>query len=214
LNWHGPLAIDYFFDEEKGIPFYIDASPRLVEPMNAVINNINIPEYLVRLSADKDLPCVTKTEKKKTHMLMMSLMYKAENKASRLDILKEIFFSVFKMKDYRYSTEELLNFRYDKLSLIPLLFVLIQILVNPKKSDRISRGTVENYSLTHETINKIINLYSSDSILSVFLIVQINYLKFMNAVNYYISYIYDKITTIGNTRNYFNRLTISIISGI
>jgi hypothetical protein len=34
-------------------------------------------------------------------------------------------------------------------------------------------------------------LYSSDSILSVFLILQINYLKFMKAVNYYISYIYD-----------------------
>jgi protein-S-isoprenylcysteine O-methyltransferase Ste14 len=57
-------------------------------------------------------------------------------------------------------------------------------------------------------------LYSSDSILLVFLIVQINYLKFMNAVNYFISYIYDKITTIGNTRNYFSGPTISIISGI
>jgi hypothetical protein len=36
----------------------------------------------------------------------------------------------------------------------------------------------------------------------------------MKAVNYYISYSYDKITTIGNTRNYFSELTISIISGI
>jgi hypothetical protein len=59
-----------------------------------------------------------------------------------------------------------------------------------------------------------IRIYSSDSILSVFLIVQINHLKFMNAINYYILYIYDKITTIGNTRNYFYRLTISIILGI
>jgi hypothetical protein len=58
------------------------------------------------------------------------------------------------------------------------------------------------------------NLYSSDSILSVFLILQINYLKFMNTINYYISYIYDKITAIENTRNYFSGLTISIISGI
>src|SRR6185369_9579020 len=39
LNWHGPLSVDYIFDES---PFYIDGNPRLVEPMNASLSGVDL----------------------------------------------------------------------------------------------------------------------------------------------------------------------------
>ena len=50
LMWHGPLAVDYFFDEATGLPTYIECNPRLVEPMNATLSGVNLADLTVRVA--------------------------------------------------------------------------------------------------------------------------------------------------------------------
>jgi biotin carboxylase len=50
LKWHGSLSADYFYDESDGKAYYIDANPRITEPMNAAVNGINLADMQVRLS--------------------------------------------------------------------------------------------------------------------------------------------------------------------
>jgi hypothetical protein len=158
LNWHGPLAIDYFYNEESNVPLYIDASPRLVEPMNAVINGINIPELLVNISACTGKEYRLKPSKGlKSHMLMMSLLFEAERTNNRKEIVKEIILACKQNGLYSGSTEEFTNPRTDLLSSIPLLAVIILLLFNPKICKTISTSTVNNYALSYKTICKISN---------------------------------------------------------
>jgi carbamoylphosphate synthase large subunit len=42
LRWHGPLTLDYLFNEGTGDPTYIECNPRLVEPMNATLSSIAV----------------------------------------------------------------------------------------------------------------------------------------------------------------------------
>lgn len=158
LNWHGTLAIDYFYNEETNVPLYIDASPRLVEPMNAVINGINIPELLVNISTCTGKGNQLKPSKGlKSHMLMMSLLFEAERTSSRKDIIKEIILACKQKGLYSGSTEEFTNPKTDFLSSIPLLAVVILLLFNPKNYKSISTSTVNNYALSYKTICKISN---------------------------------------------------------
>jgi biotin carboxylase len=50
LEWHGPLALDYLFDEATRQPAYIEANPRLVEPMNATLSRVNLADLTVRVA--------------------------------------------------------------------------------------------------------------------------------------------------------------------
>jgi hypothetical protein len=73
LNWHGSLAIDYFYDKANNTPYYFDASPRLVEPMNAFVNGINMPRAVLALSNPNEKQVgIQPTKGLKSHMLMMS----------------------------------------------------------------------------------------------------------------------------------------------
>lgn len=153
LNWHGSLAIDYIYDDAAGIPYYIDASPRLVEPMGATINGMNIPELVVRLSLNQPVKAsLGATHGKKTHMLMLALLGMCDNGASRRDVLRELVRAIRKKGVYSGSIEELLNVKKDVFSLFPFLIVLGQLLINPRSSQRISTSTVNNYALSRTSI--------------------------------------------------------------
>ena len=54
LNWSGALSLDYILREEDERPVFIDANPRLVEPMNAVFSGVNLAEILVRVSLGEE----------------------------------------------------------------------------------------------------------------------------------------------------------------
>lgn len=158
LAWHGSLAIDYLLDTQNNLPYYIDANPRLVEPMNAAFNGINIPELQVNLSLQKSCPCkITDSKEVKSHMLMMSLLGIADRGASRTALVLEILKALFKKGIYSKSKEELTDIRTDPLSLIPFSVVFIQLLINPGFASRISAKSIKNYSLTGESINRIKN---------------------------------------------------------
>ena len=50
LDWHGALSFDYIREEATGTPRFIDANPRLVEPMNAWLSGVDLPGALLRIS--------------------------------------------------------------------------------------------------------------------------------------------------------------------
>ena len=56
IEWHAGLSIDYFWNEATGRPSYIDANPRITEPMNAVVNGLNVADMQVRLSLGERTP--------------------------------------------------------------------------------------------------------------------------------------------------------------
>ncbi len=159
LNWHGPLAIDYFYEKIRNIPYYIDASPRLVEPMNACINGVNIPEYLVQLSNNNtsSIP-VNRTAGRKNHMLMLALLYLADNNGSRKALVREVFSALRAEGIYADSVEELTNATNDFLSLVPLVFVIVKLIFSKASSGAISGSTVKNYALSYQTISKILGM--------------------------------------------------------
>ncbi len=55
LRWHGALSLDYIVERETGTPLFIDANPRLVEPMNAVFGGINLADILARISTGEPI---------------------------------------------------------------------------------------------------------------------------------------------------------------
>jgi len=154
LAWHGSLALDYFYDEASDTPYYIDASPRLVEPMNAVINGINIPEVQVMLSLAQGYGQPNHCSKHlKTHMTMLSLLGLAERGASRRELLHEFISAIFKRGIYSNSVEELSSTKIDILSMVPLLFVFIQLLLNPGLAVSMSEKAVADYALTESSMS-------------------------------------------------------------
>lgn len=158
LGWHGALAIDYFYTEDTKMPFYIDASPRLVEPMSAFLNGINFPENLIRLSiGESEQIKIQSALAIRTHMLMMSLMFIAAKTNSRVALISDLWTAIFSKGDYENSIEELSNFSHDWLNLFSLFFVIFRLLINPNNADKIAGATVKNYALSLDTIHQIQN---------------------------------------------------------
>ena len=49
-------------------------------------------------------------------------------------------------------------FREDPLSLLPLLIILGQLLINPRQSGKIASNAIDNYAITSEAAEKIRNM--------------------------------------------------------
>ncbi|MDB5635877.1 MAG: hypothetical protein JWP51_785 [Bradyrhizobium sp.] len=91
LNWHGALSFDYIRDDATGTPHFIDANPRLVEPMNAWLSGIDLLGALLRISLGETPP--TQAEGREgvlTRLGVMGLLDAARQRNRRRDILREI----------------------------------------------------------------------------------------------------------------------------
>ena len=150
LRWHGALSMDYILQRER--PLFIDANPRLVEPMNATFSGVNLADILVRVSCGEAIAPIAPDEGEvRTHMLLMGLL----SKGTRLEIVAELARAVLRRGLYAESREELLPARIDYKSLFPLLYVLTRLLVNPKSATMLSAGSVASYSLSAEAARQI-----------------------------------------------------------
>jgi predicted ATP-grasp superfamily ATP-dependent carboligase len=159
LNWHGSLTIDYIYDSDSGIPLYIDANPRLVEPMNSTLSGLNLAEQIVQMEKETQYEkTISPKEGAKTHMLMMALMGVAQKKGSRFDLICEIGKALLKKEIYSESIEELTPFRKDPLSIIPLIAVTTRLLINPKSYDQITSKSISNFSVPEDSVQKIDNI--------------------------------------------------------
>jgi len=148
LAWHGSLSIDYFWDEAGGQPAYIDANPRITEPMNAVVNGLNLADLQVQLSLGRELPCSPASQSAlKSHATLQALLGAAGRRASRLDVLRELRQVFLKQGLYQGSQEGLTPLLRDFPSALPLGVVLASLLFRPASARELALKTIGNYSL-------------------------------------------------------------------
>jgi len=156
LCWHGALSLDYILDRDARVPLFIDANPRLVEPMNGVFSGVNLADALVRVSLGEKVSVPHPSQPGvRTHLLLMGLLASAERRASRVDTLRELCRALTSHGCYAASREELLPIRLDARALVPFGYVLSRLLVNPKSARTLSLGAISSYSLTPEAARQI-----------------------------------------------------------
>jgi predicted ATP-grasp superfamily ATP-dependent carboligase len=154
LDWHGALSFDYIRDEATGTPHFIDANPRLVEPMNAWLSGVDLPGALLRISLGQTPP--TQADGRDGVLTRLGLMglLDAARQRSR-DVLREIGLLASSAGRYRGSREELVPLLTDPWCAIPLGVVVTRLLRNPATAARFSDTTVAAYSLTPQAIHRL-----------------------------------------------------------
>jgi predicted ATP-grasp superfamily ATP-dependent carboligase len=156
LAWHGALSFDYIRDDATGTPHFIDANPRLVEPMNAWLSGVDLPGALLQISLG-ETPLVQREGREGvlTRLGLMGLLDAARRRDRRRDILREIGLLIRNSGRYRGSREELVPLLTDPWCAIPLGMVAARLLRAPKTAARFSDSTVAAYSLTPSAIHRL-----------------------------------------------------------
>ena len=156
LDWHGALSFDYILDEQTGAPLFFDANPRLVEPMNAWLSGVDLPGALLRVSLGEAPPVQPDGRAGVvTRLGLMGLMDAARRRGSRGDVVRELVLLACGMGRYRGTVEELVPLVTDPWCIVPLGVVLGKLLASPASGSDISRHTVETYSLTMGSIERL-----------------------------------------------------------
>jgi predicted ATP-grasp superfamily ATP-dependent carboligase len=156
LTWHGALSFDYIRDDATKTPHFIDANPRLVEPMNAWLSGVDLPGALLRVSLGETPP--TQPDGREgvlTRLGLMGLLDAARQRNRRWDILREVGLLVSGSGRYRGSREELVPLLTDPWCAIPLSVVLARLLRHPQAAAKFSSSTVTAYSLTPAAIHRL-----------------------------------------------------------
>jgi predicted ATP-grasp superfamily ATP-dependent carboligase len=148
LEWHGAMSIDYFWNEETGRPSYIDANPRITEPMNAVVNGVNVADMQVRLSLGEQIPPPDSPQVgRRSHNTIQALLGVAVRDGSRVAVIREAARAALRGGPYSCSREGMTPIWRDPPSALPLAVVLISLLLNPHNGARLASMTIGNYSL-------------------------------------------------------------------
>jgi biotin carboxylase len=149
LEWHGALSMDYILRGDDDTPVFIDANPRLVEPMHAVLSGVNLADILVRVSLRQPVLVEEPVAKElRTHLLLMGLLAAAAGRGRRRDVLAEIVRAIRGHGIYAHSREELLPILADFKGVIPLAYILSRLLVRPASTAALSAGSIASYSLS------------------------------------------------------------------
>jgi hypothetical protein len=158
LRWHGGLALDYFLDA-NGQPSYIEANPRLVEPMNGVLSGLNLADILVRLSLGETCggraPLLGRCGVR-SHGLMGLCLGVAVRGGSRRDLVGTIAEAARGRCAGHPSAEVQTPVRRDPLSAVPLALVTARLLVSPRSASGIAGKAVGDYSLTADAVRTIV----------------------------------------------------------
>lgn len=153
LNWHGALFIDYFYDREAGRPEYIECNPRIGETVNAWLSDVNLPELLVRVSHGESPPAAPPGRLGvRTHNIFMTLMDLAYDGKGRRALWKELLDWRAGRGTYENGEDDLIRFRDDPLSILPAIWVIVQLLIWPGIARWYVKSTVRNYSLPESAI--------------------------------------------------------------
>jgi hypothetical protein len=156
LAWHGALSFDYILDDATGTPHFIDANPRLVEPMNAWMSGVDLPGALLQISLGEAPPVQPAgREGVLTRLGLMGLLDAARQRSRRRDIVWEIGLLASGSGRYRGSREELVPLLTDPWCAIPVGVVVARLLGAPAAAARFSDTTVAAYSLTPSAIHRL-----------------------------------------------------------
>lgn len=148
LEWHGGLSIDYFWNEQTGRPSYIDANPRVTEPMNAVVNGLNVADMQVRLSLGEQTPPRAAAQiGRRSHNAIQALLGVACRDRSRAAVIREATLVALRRGPYAMSREGMTPIWRDPPSALPVAVVLMALLLDPLSGARLASMTIGNYSL-------------------------------------------------------------------
>jgi hypothetical protein len=155
LNWHGALSIDYIWTSSG--PLYIDANPRLVEPMAAYLAGVDLVDLLLRVSmSEAPLPLADGREGTLTHQGMQALLGGAQRGGTRRELLRELGHLVLRRGVHAGSTEELTPLRQDWPGIVPLAITALALLASPKLAHPLARSGWGRHLLSSRTIDMIV----------------------------------------------------------
>jgi predicted ATP-grasp superfamily ATP-dependent carboligase len=156
LQWHGALSFDYIRDHETKTPYFIDANPRLVEPMNAWFSGVDLPGALLQVSLGESPQAQADGRAGVlTRLGLMGLSDIALHRQHRREVLREIALLASSSGRYRGSREELVPLLTDPCCAIPLAVVVARLLLTPQAAIRFTDSTVAAYSLTPQAIHRL-----------------------------------------------------------
>jgi glutathione synthase/RimK-type ligase-like ATP-grasp enzyme len=156
LGWHGALSFDYIRDHASATPYFIDANPRLVEPMNAWLSGVDLAGALLRISLGEAPP--TQGDGRPdvlTRLGLMGLLDAARRNNRRRDVLVEAALLASSSGRYRGAREELVPMWSDPWCAVPLAVVMARLLRSPKAAALLSDTAVTDYSLTPAAIHRL-----------------------------------------------------------
>ena len=147
LDWHGALAFDYIFPSDISGPCYIDANPRLVEPMNAYLGGVDLAGSLLRVALDEDPgPLQTGIAGVRTRLGIPGLIERATH-GGRLGVLRDLVAQIRGTGRYVGAAEELTPSGDDWRSIVPWSTVAMSLLAQPSAATRMTRDTIDAYAL-------------------------------------------------------------------
>ncbi len=156
LGWHGPLFADYFYDEAKQRPEYIEANPRIGDTANSTFSGQHVCQHWVDIALER--PVSVNPEPRLhvgSHSATLILMSKALENTSRRQLLREIGSQLSGTGIYKNSEEELTRIHEDRWSAFPYAWVALRLLTRPAAARAIVGSTVANYALTAEAAERI-----------------------------------------------------------
>ncbi|MCI3132435.1 hypothetical protein [Phenylobacterium aquaticum] len=152
LAWHGALSFDYVLDAVSGEPRFIDANPRLVEPMNAWLSGVDLAGALLDVSLGLAAPAQAEgREGVVTRLGLMALM-QAARRGGRAEVFATLIAMTAGVGRFRGSVEELVPLTRDPGCALPLARVLAELLASPAKAETLPARTIDAYSLTPAAI--------------------------------------------------------------
>lgn len=155
LSWHGALSFDDIRDA-AGRPFFIDANPRLVEPMSAWLCGVDLPGALLAVSRGEHPPVQPDGRAGVlTRLGLMGLLDAARHRNSRRDVVVDLLRQLTRTGRYRDSREELVPLASDRCCAVPLAIVVARLLRDPARALDLSRHTIAAYSLTPQAIQRL-----------------------------------------------------------
>jgi predicted ATP-grasp superfamily ATP-dependent carboligase len=154
LAWHGALSFDYIVETATGTPRFIDANPRLVEPMNARLSGTDLADALLRVTLGVAQPRQSEGRSGVlTRLGLMGLLDAARRRRLRRDVLAELSLLLRGSGRYKDAGEELTPLRTDPWSAIPFGLVVAKLLFDPASAGQMAGRTVRAYSLTAAAVH-------------------------------------------------------------
>jgi predicted ATP-grasp superfamily ATP-dependent carboligase len=154
LRWHGALSVDYIVGEHD-TPLYIDANPRLVEPVNGMLAGVNLAECLVDVSRGRISAWPESREGVRTHLGLPALIAAAEHGATRRDLLREAWALWRRSGPYAGSVEELTPLWADAGCIPAVMIGLLLALRQAGSSRPMSPAFASSHQLTLDTVTTI-----------------------------------------------------------
>ena len=153
LGWHGPLFLDYFYDAAADQPQYIEANPRIGETVNAWLSGLNLCELVVRISLGERVDGVEPSrDGVASHTGFIILLSDAFAGASRWELVRRMASMWTGKSPFDVSQSEMTRLREDWQSFLPAAATCARMLAFPRTARRLSKGTVDHYSLPQPVV--------------------------------------------------------------